>query len=62
MLMFVLMQLVGQVYGKNFEVAMHPSFFLDVLFYHLIHKRCDSRRSSNFVMDGTYLESNSSLL
>lgn len=62
MLMFVLKQLVTQACGKHFEVAVLPSYFLDVLFHLLIPKRCDSQRSSNFVMDGTYLESDSSLL
>lgn len=59
MLMFVLKQLVSQAYGKHFEVAVLSSYFL---FHLLIPKRCDSQRSSNFVMDGAYLESNSSLL
>lgn len=62
MLMFVLKQLEGQVCGKNFEVAVLPSYFLDVLFHLLIPKRRDSQRAHNFVMDDTYLESNSSLL
>lgn len=51
MLMFVLKQLVGQVCGKNIEVAVLPSYFLDVLFHLLIPKRCDSQKASNVLMD-----------
>lgn len=61
-LMFMLKQLVSQTCGKHFEVAVLPSYFLDVFFNLLIPKRCDSQRSSNIVMDGTYLKSSSSLL
>lgn len=62
MLMLVLKQLVSQACGKNFEIAVLPSYFFHVPVHLLIPKRCDSRRSGNIVMDGTYLKSSSSLL
>lgn len=42
---------------STLKLLCFPVDFLDVLFHLLIPKRCDSQRSSNFVMDGTYLKS-----